>query len=178
MFSDILGIPAHPLWVHGAVVMVPLLALFAAVYAVVPRWRAKVGWLVAGLAVIAPLAALAAKLSGDKLLAARYAAGPPEAILNHRTLGTTTFWLTLALGLATGLLLMAIGGRLSSSTDRALTELPAARASAPSGGSGKPSRAKWLRTGSQVLVLILAALTAFYVARTGDSGAANVWGRS
>ena len=153
MFSDILGIPAHPLWVHGAVVMVPLLALFAAVYAVVPRWRAKVSWLVAGLAVIAPLAALAAKLSGDKLLAARFAAGPPDAILNHRTLGTTTFWLTLALGLATGMLLMAIGGRLSSS--------PA-----------------WLRTGSQVLVLILAALTAFYVARTGDSGAANVWGRS
>ena len=153
MFSDILGIPAHPLWVHGAVVMVPLLALFAAVYAVVPRWRAKVGWLVAGLAVIAPLAALAAKLSGDRFLASRYAAGPPDAVLNHRTLGTTTFWLTLALGLATGLLLMAIGGRLSSS--------PA-----------------WLRTGSQVLVLILAALTAFYVVRTGDTGASNVWGRT
>src|SRR6266540_1896075 len=110
MFSDILGIPAHPLWVHGAVVMVPLLALFSVVYAFVPRCRAKTGWLVAGLAVIAPLAALAAKLSGDKFLASRYAAGAPAAILNHRSLGTTTFWLTLALGLATGLLLMAIGG--------------------------------------------------------------------
>jgi len=164
MFSDILGIPAHPLWVHGAVVMVPLLALFSVVYAFVPRWRAKTGWLVAGLAVIAPLAALAAKLSGDKFLASRYAAGAPAAILNHRSLGTTTFWLTLALGLATGLLLMAIGGRLSSA-DRT------------PGGSGKPSPVNWLRTGSQVVVLVLAALTAFYVVRTGDTGATNVWGR-
>ncbi|MEV0273013.1 DUF2231 domain-containing protein [Hamadaea sp. NPDC050747] len=152
MFSDILGIPAHPLYVHAAVVFVPLLALFAVVYAVVPRWRAKTGWLTAGLAVLAPLAALVAKLSGDDLLAARYAAGPPANVLQHRSYGTTTFWLALALGVVTGVLLWAIGGRLPG---------PA-----------------WLRTALQAVVLILAVVTAYYVVRTGDSGAESVWGRT
>lgn len=153
MFSTIFGIPAHPLYVHAAVVMIPLLALFAAVYALVPRWRAKVGWLVAGLAVVAPLTALAAKLAGDDFLATRYAAGAPDNVLGHRSFGSTTLWLTIALALASALLLMTIGGRLSSG----------------------PS---WLKTGSQAVVLILAAVTLYYVIRTGDSGAASVWGRT
>ncbi|MCP2327931.1 putative membrane protein [Hamadaea flava] len=151
MFSDILGIPAHPLFVHAAVVFVPLLALFAIVYAFVPRWRAKTGWLTAGLAVLAPLAALAAKLSGDKFIAARFPAQKPLKVLQHRSFGTATFWWTLALGLAVGLLFWVLQ---------------------------RTPQTPWLRTGAQVVVLVLAVVTAYYVVRTGDSGAESVWGRT
>ncbi|NUT31953.1 MAG: hypothetical protein HOV79_02655 [Hamadaea sp.] len=153
MFSTIFGIPAHPLFVHAAVVMIPLLALFAAVYALVPRWRDKVGWLAAGLAVVAPLVALATKLAGDDLLAARYAAGVPDNVLAHRSFGSTLLFVTIALGLATIVMLMSVGGRLSDSPD-------------------------WLKTGSRVVVLILSAVAVYYAIRTGDSGAASVWGRT
>jgi len=152
MFSDILGIPAHPLFVHAAVVFVPLLALFSVVYAFVPGWRAKVDWLTVALAVIAPLAALFAKLSGDKFIAARYPIQKPANVLQHRSFGTSTFWWTLALGLGTGVLFWVI--------------------------RRGPQAPVWLRTGAQVVVLILAAIAAYYVIRAGDSGAASVWGRT
>ncbi|NUR73506.1 MAG: hypothetical protein HOU81_22025 [Hamadaea sp.] len=152
MFSDILGIPAHPLYVHAAVVFVALLALFAVVYAFVPRWRAKTDWATAGLAVLAPLAALAAKLSGDKFIAARYPTQRPPNVLHHRSFGTSTFWWTLALAVAVGLLFWVLRR-----------------------GSAGPA---WLRPVTQVVVLVLAVITAYYVVRTGDSGAESVWGRT
>ncbi|HEX2356851.1 MAG TPA: hypothetical protein VHI50_10380, partial [Micromonosporaceae bacterium] len=67
MFEEILGVPAHPLLVHAAVVFVPLLIAAALAYALVPALRGRVGWAVALLAVAAPLAAWFATLSGNRL---------------------------------------------------------------------------------------------------------------
>jgi uncharacterized membrane protein len=36
---EIDGLPLHPLFVHGVVVLVPLAALLAILYALVPKWR-------------------------------------------------------------------------------------------------------------------------------------------
>ena len=44
MFDQINGLPVHVLVLHAAVVFVPLLALGAVVYALVPRWRPRMGW--------------------------------------------------------------------------------------------------------------------------------------
>jgi len=154
MFDDIFGIPAHPLWVHGPVVFVPLLAFFAAVYALVPRFRDKVDWIVVALAVIAPVLALCAKLSGDRFAASKYHGRIPLPIQQHRSFGTSTLWWTLALGIAALVMVLL--------TRRALrTETPG-----------------WVLLLVRVVVLILAAVCLYFVVRTGDSGAANVWGRS
>ena len=53
MFDRISGLPAHPLIVHAAVVLVPLLALGAIVYAVVPPLRKHFRWAVGLLAIAA-----------------------------------------------------------------------------------------------------------------------------
>ncbi|NMO50283.1 hypothetical protein HH310_03625 [Actinoplanes sp. TBRC 11911] len=187
MFDQINGLPVHVLVLHAAVIFVPLLALGALVYAVVPRWRSKIGWAVALLAVIAPLSTLVAKLSGTKLynrLIDQGLSGRGKEILDdHMSFGTTTWWLSLALGLVT---LVMVGLTVRSRTpDRTMVN-----AGAGAGGSGgatlaRESAAETRTAGVPRIVeivlaiamVVLAALAGYYVFRTGDAGATAVWGQ-
>lgn len=152
VFETVLGVPAHPLLIHAAVVFVPLLIIGAVGYAVLPRFRARINWAVAALAVVAPLSALLAKLSGDALRArmARLRLASPQMldkIDEHRGYGTITLYLTIALGVVA--LIMVL--------------VPAARR--------RPiDPVLWI-----VLTVGLGIATGYYVFRTGDTGAHAVW---
>jgi hypothetical protein len=61
------GIPAHPLVVHAAVVLVPLAAAFAAAYALWPRRRWQTRTPAALLAVVAAASVQLAAMTGDQL---------------------------------------------------------------------------------------------------------------
>lgn len=157
VFDQFNGMPMHVLLVHAAVVFVPLLALSAVVYALVPRLRARVGWVAALLAVGAPLATLVAKLSGDAFKKRLQDRGLNEqglaGIVTHQGYGDLTFWFTLALGIVTGLMIyLTTRGQRSRPVPR-LVDL-----------------------GLSVLVVVLAAIAGYFVFRTGDTGAASVWG--
>src|ERR1700754_4578445 len=122
VFDQINGLPVHVLVLHAAVIFVPLLALGALVYAVVPRWRSKIGWAVALLAVIAPLSTLVAKLSGTQLynrLIDQGLSGRGKEILDdHMSFGGTPWWLSLARGLVS---LVMVGLTVRSRTpDRSM----------------------------------------------------------
>jgi uncharacterized membrane protein len=146
------GLPLHPLLIHTAVVFVPLLILAALAYALMPRLRARVGWLLVGLAVLAPLCALLSKLSGDAFrarIARRHLASPQGLALidGHRHLGTILVYVVAGLGLVS--LLLAL--------------LPAAR------------RNKGLSLTLVVLAVGLSVASGYYVFRTGDTGAHIAW---
>jgi uncharacterized membrane protein len=149
-----LGIPLHPLLIHTAVVFVPLLVLAALVYALVPRLRPRVGWLLVGLAVIAPLCALASKLSGDAFrarLARRHASTELLSKIDaHRQLGTILVYVVAALGIVCLLLVL----------------LPAAR------------QTKAVSLTLLVLTVGLSLASGYYVLRTGDTGAHIAWSGS
>lgn len=153
MFDQINGLPVHVLVVHAAVVFVPLLALGAIVYALVPRWRAKIGWAVIALAIIAPICTLVSKLSGEKLYDRQAGIkGPARVLLDqHMGFGTRTFWFTLALGVVS-LVMVLLTLRRPDSLPRAAS------------------------IGLSVIMVALAAISGYYVFRTGDSGAHVVWG--
>jgi uncharacterized membrane protein len=156
LFDQIHGLPVHALVLHAAVIFVPLLALGAVVYALVRRWRPQLAWAVALLAVIAPICTLVAKLSGQKLydrLIAQGLKGKGKEILDgHMSFGTKTFWFSLALGVVC-LIAVALTVRKPSSL---------------------PKPAEW---GLAVVMIVLAAVSGYYVFRTGDSGATAVWGQ-
>ena len=156
MFSEFMGLPLHPLVVHAAVVLVPLLVLAGVAYAFVPGWRARVGWLALVLSVAAPLAALLAKQSGGELQDVLIAKNYPPQILDqvaaHAGYGDLTFWFTLGLGILTAALVLATGGH------------PRAAA--------LPS---WVRPALMAGVAVFAVLSGIYVFLTGDSGATAVW---
>lgn len=154
MFDQVNGLPVHALVLHAAVVFVPLLAVGAIVYALVASWRPKIAWAVVLLAVVAPLCTLVAKLSGQKLydrLVANGLKGKTLTLLNeHMGFGTRTFWFSLALGVVT-LIVVGLTWRRSSS-------LPMIA-----------------QVGAAIVMIALAALSGYYVYRTGDSGASAVW---
>ncbi len=156
MFDQINGLPVHVLVLHAAVVFVPLLAVGAVVYALVPRWRPKLGWALVLLSIAAPVATLVAKLSGTELynrLLGQGMSGPGKEILDdHMGFGSMTFWFTLALGVAS-LVMVALTWR--------------------KGGGRLPMIGE---VGGAVVLIALAAASGYYVYKTGDSGATAVWG--
>ena len=155
MFDQINGLPVHALVNHAAVVFVPLLVLAAIVYAVVGRWRPRIGWAVVLLGLAAPITAFVAMESGkalrDRLVEQGVSGRGAEIINDHMNFGTVTFWLSLALGVVSIVMVL-----LTSRRDRSLP------------------RAADL--GLAVIMVALAAVTGYYVYRTGDSGATAVWG--
>ena len=102
MFKELLGLPAHPLLVHAAVVFGPLLVLAVVVYSLATPLRRHLGWLVVALAVAAPIALWFAKLSGDELLATLIAKNYPAQIISqvdtHAKFGEVAAWTGTALG--------------------------------------------------------------------------------
>lgn len=164
MLITIAGLPAHPLLVHAAVVLIPLAALGALAIAIKASWRRPYGILVAVFAVLAGLFATAAKFAGDQLeatLAAQGAVGP--GIEQHGMFGLYTMYASwpFAVLAVVGVLLARQGGR------------PAAHAVRGQTATAQTSTAA-------VVVLWLAALaglvTLGLVVLTGDSGARAVWG--
>jgi uncharacterized membrane protein len=80
------GIPIHPLVVHAVVVLIPLAALGVIAIAIVPRWRARFGVLVAVAAVIAMALVPVATQSGENL---EEAVGESDLLERHAELGDT-----------------------------------------------------------------------------------------
>ena len=78
------GIPVHPLVVHAVVVLVPLAALGVIAVALVPRWRARFGVVVMGLALLALVFVPVAKESGEQL---QERLGETDLIEKHAELG-------------------------------------------------------------------------------------------
>ncbi|MEH0938678.1 DUF2231 domain-containing protein [Micromonospora psammae] len=159
MFKEFNGLPGHVLVVHAVVVFVPLLALLAAAYGLVPRWRPRLDWAVAALAVVTPVFAWVATESGEAFQEALEAKGYPPALLakiqEHADYGEVLLWVTVGLAVAALALLALTSGRFR--TPRL------------------PSWVTWALTGVIVVLAVFALLYAFL---TGDTGAASVWGNT
>jgi hypothetical protein len=158
MFRELAGLPAHALIVHGAVVFIPLACLFAVLYALWPAARRHVWWAVIALGVVAPLVGWAARLSGDAYKAyweSHGASGDFLArITQHQAFGNMTAIWTTPLGVA--MLWMVIYAIPYAGT---------------SGSAAPAARSAFVRLATQVVVVVLAAVSLYYVIRTGDSGA-------
>jgi predicted membrane protein DUF2231 len=144
-----MGLPLHPLVLHAAVVFVPLLVVAGVAYAVVPALRSRITWAAVLLALVTPFVVLVTKLSGDAFRARLATKGIGDEILakvdGHRHFGTLTLYATIALAVAVLALVVLRNGN----------------------------------RGAQVVVglvtVVLAGVAAYYVYRTGDSGARIAW---
>ena len=158
-----MGIPAHPLLIHAAVIFVPLLSLAAAAYALLPFLRPHLRLVLAGLAVAGPIAAILARLSGDAFFdrmkeRGRVTEGFIPTIENHQDLGINTMWAAIALGVVTLALVYFVG--------------PTGTAPRTVGG---PGGTRAVSVALTVLSVGAAAVALYYVIRTGDAGAKMVW---
>jgi hypothetical protein len=168
LFDRVSGLPAHPLIVHGAVVLVPLLVLGAILYAVVPMLRGQLRWPVGLLAVVAPLAILAARLSGESFKTNKNVQSPQlQALIKvHESYGTRAMWFTIALGVVTLVFVLLVGARRTTG----------AAGTGFSGGAAAATRPVVLQIAFAVVAVVLSGVVAYYVFKVGDSGAHMAWG--
>lgn len=64
---EIAGLPAHPLFVHLPVVIVPLAGVIAIIFAFKPGWLDRFGWGLVGVSGLGALGAVLAASSGEAL---------------------------------------------------------------------------------------------------------------
>jgi hypothetical protein len=158
VFRDVNGLPSHVLVIHAAVVFVPLLALLAAAYGLVPRWRPRLDWAVAILAVVTPIVTWLSTKTGEELTKAFREKGFDPSLLAqiraHADYGQTLLWFTIGLAVAAILLLLV------TRNDARVSRLPS-----------------WVPLLLTVVVIALGAASLVYVYLTGDSGAEAAWGQ-
>jgi hypothetical protein len=152
-------------------VFIPLLAVAAIVYALVPGLRRRIWWAVALLAVAGAGAAFVARQSGHAFkarLISKNLSSPEilDKVTQHSKYGDLLLWWTLGLAAAALLLVAVSRGRR--------------RVAAATGGADAPKAKR--SAGATVVTLILAvavlglsAASLYYVFKTGDSGAKIVW---
>lgn len=159
MLEEFAGLPTHTLLVHAAVVFVPLLAIVAIGYALIAPIRPHTRWVLGVLAIVAPVSAGLAKLSGDEFFARLDAAGQITpgfypVIEDHQQWGNLTLIAAIVLGVLTLALVYFVR---------------------PPGAGTEAGRRRWLLLGLRALTLVAALVALYFVIRTGDSGARAVW---
>jgi hypothetical protein len=153
---EINGLPLHPLIVHAVVIFVPLGALAAILFAVVPGWRWLLRWPTLLLALAAVAFTRIAVISGGQLKADRDLGG--DLLARHQTWGHRleyAVWVYAVLAIVAWWALPYVA-RLVGSVDRA--------APAPA-----------VVSVVTVLLPIAAAVVLVFAVITGDAGAQALW---
>lgn len=154
--DSLFGLPAHPLVVHAAVILVPLAAIGTIVIAVWPAARRRVGWIVAGIGVVGFFFAFLAKESGEALLATTTVT---EAVQAHADMGT---WGVIGAFLVGGSAcsVMLFNLFVDERDRRGLREISLTRP---------------LRTMVAVFAVVLSVFGTVLVINVGHSGATATW---
>jgi hypothetical protein len=146
------GLPAHPLFLHVPVVLIPLLVLATIPLVARPAWRERYGlaWGTLGVAALAGTVLTAS--AGEKFIEEQRFVS--SVLHDHQEAGDT---LRILMFVFVALILVTIVRDWR------------ARRGAPLGGAA-------IGAGLSVVVLLLAAATGFFVVRTGHLGSKATWG--
>ena len=158
--TEIFGLPAHPLFVHVPVVLIPLTALGAIAMACSARVRDRFGWLILAVAIVAGLSTQLAIDSGQAL---RHRVPQSAALRQHAHTAESIRPLILLLFLV-ALAVMLLDRRAHAAWPFA------GRDPATDPGSA-------VRIGVIALTLAVAAGTTVRLFQIGDSGAKATWQR-
>jgi hypothetical protein len=140
------GLPLHPLLVHSAVVLVPLVAIGALVMSYLPSFSRRHGKIILILAVIAQVSVFLAKMSGEA-----FAEILDKNVEKHAELGEITPLVTLPM-----VALIYLRWRM----DR----------------SGSTFGSVAIRRLTSVALVIASLISIIVIVLVGHSGASSVWG--
>jgi|tagenome__1003787_1003787.scaffolds.fasta_scaffold19985614_1 hypothetical protein len=153
---EVNGLPLHPLIVHAVVIFVPLGALSAIGFALVPRWRWLLRWPTLLFAIAAVVFTRLAVVSGLQLKTSRDLGG--DLIARHQAWGHRleyAVWVYAVVAIL-AFWVLPVTARLVGAVDR-------------------PSPAPALVTVVAVLLAVTAAVVLVFAVITGDAGAQALW---
>ena len=145
-FGTLAGLPLHPLLVHSAVVLVPLVAIGALVMSYLPSFSRRHGKIILILAVIAQVSVFLAKMSGEA-----FAEILDKNVEKHAELGEITPLVTLPM-----VILIYLRWRM----DR----------------SGSTFGSVVIRRLTSVALVVSSLVSIIVIVLVGHSGASSVWG--
>ena len=146
----IFGLPAHPLVVHLAVVLVPLTAVAGIVVAMRPSWRRRFHRPLFVMSVVSFVTILVVRQTGEQMYKWMHEEPP---VAKHRSLADWT--------LRFALVFMVLTGVMSFVERKATTSADGGRRTAA--------------TITAALATLAAVLVVVWVARTGHEGARLTW---
>ncbi|MFC3492452.1 hypothetical protein [Glycomyces rhizosphaerae] len=175
----VLDLPLHPLVLHAPIILVGLLVLGGLAYLLIPPLRQRIGWAVAALVVISPLAVYGTVLTGEQLANFFEPDGWSDVIEQHQNYGWWLLWTLVALVPVWFLFAGLDRGRRTALLRDADAPAPAAGEDGEAAsGSSDPAA-----TGRKVvmfivglLALVLLGAAAWFLFKAGHSGADMVWG--
>ncbi|HET6292831.1 MAG TPA: DUF2231 domain-containing protein [Kribbella sp.] len=157
MFERFGDLPLHVLVIHLAVVLLPVSALTAIVFAVVPKWRWLLRWPTLLLGLVALVVAWVAKESGEAFVAAVPALD--QIVHVHKERGELLLWFTLGFAVLAVLAFLVLAGPSQLAT----------------GKGAKATKSRPLELVVSVAVVVVGVLVIYQTIRTGDAGAKAVW---
>lgn len=154
--SELFGLPAHPLLVHGVVVLVPLVAFAMLLMVAVPRTRRALAWATLVLAAVGAILTPLAAESGEALTER---VSETSTLERHEDLGEamTPFSVALAVG--------AVG----------LAGLDVIRRRQERGASSGPCDHRAVAVALSVLAVVTAGAGTTQAVLVGHSGAQATW---
>ena len=146
LFGSVAGLPLHPLVIHAAIVLIPLVAISALVMSYLPSFSRRYGKVTLVIALVAQASLFLAKVTGEAF----------EEILdkdvgNHAELGEIAPFITLPM-----VALIYLRWRL----DR----------------SGANIGSPWVRRLTSLALIVASLASIVIVVLVGHSGAESVWG--
>lgn len=158
MFDEFFGLPLHPLAIHLTVVLVPVTALTAIVFAAVRRWRWALRWPLVLMALGSLVSTGVSLLAGRALVEAR----PQLArlVAEHEDAGELLLIFTAVFAAAALAAAVTLGGPTALASGRGAHR-----------GVARPAE-----LGVSVLLVVVAAACLYQVIVTGDLGSRAVWG--
>jgi hypothetical protein len=157
MFERFGDLPLHVLVIHLTVLVLPVAALTAIVFALVPKWRWLLRWPTLLLGVGALVCAFVAKKSGEAFVAAVPQLQPLVKL--HQQRGNLLFWFVLVFAVVAVAAFLLLTGP-----------------SAPASGKGaKATKGRPLELVVSVAIVVVGLVVIYQTIRTGDAGAKAVW---
>ena len=151
------GLPAHPLFVHIPIVLLPLVAIGAVAMAISSRIRDRLGWTVLGLAVVAGISTQLAISSGEAL---EDHVDSSAALRHHVAIAESVRPLALLLFVA-ALAVMLVDRR--------------SKGAWPFRSTSSPPVTRGVNAALGVVIVVVAAVTCARLYQIGDSGAKATW---
>jgi len=147
--STVLGLPAHVLFVHFVVVLIPLTAGLAILCAVWPAARRRLIWLVSALAVALAILTPVTTEAGEWL---EHRINETDILRTHTTLGATMPYFALALLIGVALLTVI---HLRENRERPLPTI--------------------VLVAFAAITILVSIAAVVQVYRVGDSGSRSAW---
>lgn len=156
------GLPAHPLFIHVPVVLIPISVLAALACAARPALLERYGVLICAVAIIAMSSIFLAMQAGGALNGALHLQGRAAQLISEHSAAATVLALVFT-ALTAVLILTFAAHRIGGGSPTGLELVDSILGS------------EALYTLLRVVLVILALVAAFYVFRVGDLGAKAVW---